>query len=137
MKTYRQTYIPEVNIQTHGNLVSYMKEYYSKHIQGTTIVNKHIGLTIYFGSEGKSELAYGHALYAEKAALVQCLPILLQVAEYNNWGERKTTDPLSVFGYANFKAKAKINGKLVNVRITVKVKCNGKGYYNHEISIKK
>ncbi len=135
MQKYKQTYIPSVNILTHKDLREYVKNEYTKHIQGKIIVNKHIGLTIYFGSDGKNELSYGRAIYAKKAALVQCLPQLLEVAEYNNFGPRKVTDEKNVFGYANFKAKVKINNIIEHVRITVRVKANGKAYYCHEINI--
>ena len=138
MKKYKQTYIPEVKrmpkVTCSAKLVA---SYYKEHIQGKTVVNKHTGLTIYFGSDGKAELAHGRATYSKKVAVLQCLPRLLEVAEYNNWGNRKKTDEKYVFGYANFKAKVRIDGKLECARITVVVKANGKAYYNHEISIKK
>lgn len=137
MVKYKQTYIPKVEIQVHKDLRRYVKEYYTQYIQGKTIVNKHFGLTIYFGSDGKSELAHGRAMYAGKAALVQCLPELLEVAEYTSFGQRKAKDEKNVFGYANFKAKAYIDGKLKHVHIAVVVKANGKAYYSHELNIKK
>lgn len=135
MSTYKQTYIPSVTIQTYSNLAQYVKNYYTHNVQGKTITNKHHQLTIYFGSDGKNELAYGRRLYAKKAALVQCLPELLTNAEYTNFGQRKTTDEPNVFGYANFKAKVYINGKLEHAHIVVAVKANGKAYYCHEINI--
>jgi len=58
----------------------------------------------------------------------------MEVAEYNNFGERKSTDKPSVHGYFNFKAKVIINGKLEHVRISVLFK-NNKAYYNHEVNI--
>ena len=137
MLKYKQKYIPSVSIVEYDNLSRYVRQEYSAHVQGKTVINHDCGLTIYFGSDGKAELAHGRAIYAKKAALVQCLPQLMEVAEYNNWGQRKQKDPKSVFGYANFKAKAKVNGEIVNVRISVIVKSNGKAYYHHELSIKK
>lgn len=137
MPTYKQTYIPHIKIQVKTDLRKYVKDYYTNNIQGKTIVNKHFGLTIYFGSDGKSELAHGRAMYAAKAAIVQCLPTLLQEAEYTSFGQRKPTDEKNVFGYANFKAKVYIDEVLKHVHIAVVVKANGKAYYSHEINIKK
>lgn len=137
MKKYKQQVIPSVKIKTHTNLRQYVKNEYTANIQGKSVVNKHIGLTIFFGSDGKSELAYGRAIYAKKAALVQCLLTLLREAEYTSFGKRKTTDEENVFGYAKFKAKAYIDGKLEHIHIVVVVKSNGKAYYCHEINIKK
>lgn len=135
MKKYKQTFIPEITIVAKENLSKYIREEYTKYVQGRVVVNKDIGLTIYFGSDGKAELAHGRRLYAKKAALVQCLPELLEVAEYNNFGQRKKKDNQSIFGYANFKAKVAINDVIEHVRITVLVKANGKAYYCHEINI--
>ncbi len=135
MSKYKQHIIPSVRIIERKNLRDYVRTEYTKHVQGKTVVNRHIGLTIYFGSDGKAELSHGRAMYAKKAALVQCLPQLLEVAEYNNFGKRKDKDEKTVFGYANFKAKVKIDNKLEHVRITVLVKANGKAYYTHEVNI--
>lgn len=137
MAKYKQKIIPEVKVRTHTNLRKYVKDYYRANVQGKTVVNEDIGLTIYFGSDGKSELAHGRAMYASKAALVQCLPLLLTVAEYSNFGARKDKDEKNVFGYANFNAKVRIDGKLEHVHISVIVKTNGKAYYSHEVNIKK
>ncbi len=134
MKKYKQTEIPSVNVQIHENLSSYIRLYYHKHLQGKTVINKHLRMPIFFGAIGKNELSFGRALYAKKAAIVQCLESLMEVAEYNNFGERKPTDKPSIHGYFNFKAKVIINGKLEHVRISVLFK-NNKAYYNHEINL--
>ena len=134
MKKYKQTFIPSVNIEVYENLSDYIRNYYTKHLQGKTVVNQHLQMAIFFGAIGKSELSYGRAIYAKKAAVIQCLETLVEIAEYNNFGERKPTDKPSVHGYFNFKAKVFINGKLEHVRISVLFK-NNKAYYNHEINI--
>ena len=131
---YKQTYIPSVTIKERTYLRKYVSRYYTEHIQGKTIKNKHTGLTIYFGADGKSKLAAGGSMYAKKAALVQCLPELLEHATYSNFGHRKPTDEPNVFGFANFKAKVYIDGKLEHAHIAVTVKTNGKAYYSHEIN---
>ena len=131
---YKQTIIPSVNIEAYENLSSYIRNYYSEHLQGKTIINQHLQIPVFFGTIGKNELSYGGAIYAKKAAIIQCLETLVEVAEYNNFGERKLTDKPSVHGYFNFKAKVFINGKLEHVRISVLFK-NNKAYYNHEINI--
>ena len=134
MKKYKQTTIPSVNIEVYENLSAYIRNHYHKHLQGKTVVNQHLQMPVFFGAVGKSELSYGRALYAKKAAVIQCLETLMEVAEYNNFGERKPTDKPSVHGYFNFKAKVFIGGKLEHVRISVLFK-NNKAYYNHEINI--
>lgn len=132
---YKQTIIPSVTISANKNLANYIKSYYSQNLQGRSVVNKSIGITINFTSVGKNELSYGRALYAKKAAIVQCLYQLMEVAEYSNFGNRKPTDKKNVIGYLNFKGKARINGKIEYVRIAVLFKTDGKAYYNHEINI--
>ena len=133
-KKYKQTEIPSVNIEIYENLSMYIRDYYADHLQGKTVTNQHLQMPIFFGSMGKNELSHGRALYAKKAAIIQCLEILMKVAEYNNFGERKPTDKPSVHGYFNFKAKVFIDGKLEHVRISVLFK-NNKAYYNHEVNI--
>jgi len=133
---YKQTVIPSVSIEAYTDLSAYIRNYYLEHLQGKTVINQHLQMPIFFGSVGKNELSYGRALYAKKASVVQCLETLMEMAEYNNFGERKPTDKPSVHGYFNFKAKVYIDGKLEHVRISVLFK-NNKAYYNHEINIAK
>ena len=141
VKKYKQTEIPKVTIIENRDLGKYMSKFYAENLQGKSVVNKDLGMTITFTSVGKNEISYGRALYAKKAAIITCLEKLMEVAEYNNFGERKETDKKNIIGYLNFKAKVLINDKLENVRITVQFKKDGKmyfkPYYNHEINIKK
>ena len=125
-KKYKQIEIPCVNIIEPENRVKFIKNFYSENLQGKMVINKDILLTIRFTSIGKYELAYARAPYAKKIAVLQCLEKLLEVAEYNNFGQRKETDKQNVLGYFNFKAKVKIEGKLENVRISVVLKKMGK-----------
>ena len=140
-KKYKQTVIPSVKTEVHSNLAKYIKEYYSAKYQGRKVSNEHLGISITFTSLGKSELAYGRALHAKKAAIIKCLSDLLKYAEYNNFGIRKDNDAPSVLGYLNFKAKVKINEKIEIIRLTVILKKNGEAsyypFYNYEVSIKK
>ena len=48
-KKYKQTVIPSVKIIQKKNLSAYIRKEYSENVQGKTVVNKHIGLTIFFG----------------------------------------------------------------------------------------
>ena len=138
-KKYKQTHIPTITTLeiNYKDRAKFIKEYYRENLQGKHIVNQHLGLRIYFTSAGKYELAYGRAPYLKKVAVIQCIAELLEVAEYNNFGIRKETDPKPVLGYLNFKAKVKIDSKMESVRISVLLKKDGKAYYNHEISTKK
>jgi hypothetical protein len=134
-KKYKQTEIPSVEIIEPENRVKFIKEYYSANLQGKKVVNKDILLTIHFTSIGKYELAYARAPYASKIAVLLCLEKLLEIAEYNNFGQRKDTDKQNVLGYFNFKAKVQINGRIEHARISVVLKKDGKAYYNHEINV--
>jgi len=134
-KKYKQIEIPSVNIIEPENRVKFIKEFYEKNLQGKVVLNKDILLTIHFTSIGKYELAYAKAPYIKKIAVLQCLDKLLEVAEYNNFGQRKETDKQNVLGYFNFKAKVKIDRKLEHVRICVVLKKDGKAYYNHEVNV--
>ena len=137
MTKYKQKEVPSVTIIEPQNRVKYVRDFYTENLQGKSVINKDIQLTINFTSIGKGELSYGRALYAKKIAVLQCIDKLLEVAEYNNFGQRKSTDKQNVLGYFNFKAKVKINGKLEFVRISVVLKKDGKAYYHHEVNIKK
>jgi hypothetical protein len=137
IKKYKQTEIPKITITDKKDLVKVVKEYYSANLQGKTVVNKDLEMTIHFTSIGKGELAYGKALHAKKVAVIKCLEKLMEVAEYNNFGERKETDKKNVVGFLNFKAKVEIDGVIENVRISVLLKKDGRAYYNHEVNIKK
>jgi len=137
MKKYKQTEIPSVTITDKKNLVKVIKDFYNKNLQGKSVINKDLGITIHFKSAGKGELSYGRALHAKKVAVIKCLETLMEVAEYNNFGKRKDKDNETVLGYLNFKAKVKIDNKMENVRISVLLKKNGKAYYNHEVNVKK
>ena len=126
-KKYKQTEIPSVNNPIAEHLGKYVKSYYEKNIQGHSVINKHLGITISFTSIGKGKIAYGNkTLYAQKVAVVQCLPELLRVAKYNNFGIRKPDDKTNVVGFMNFKAKVRINGMLENVRLSVMLRTDGK-----------
>ena len=137
MKKYKQTFIPSVSTVGFNNTTSYIREYYTKHLQGKSVVNKHLRIRIYFTSLGKGKLAFGGGRYIKRAILMLCLPKLLEVAEFNNFGQRKEKDSMAVLGYLNFKAKVRIDNKIENIRIAVMVKTDGKVYYSHDINIKK
>ncbi len=87
-----------------------VREYYTANLQGKSVVNKDLGMTIHFTSIGRCELAYGRALHAKKVAVIKCLEKLPEVAEYNNFGERKESGKQNIIGFLNFKAKVEIDG---------------------------
>lgn len=133
-KKYKQEFIPQVRIIVRHDLAKYIKKTYRENVQGKVVINRHLKMPIRFNAVGGAELAYGGSLSPKKAALVQCLPEMLEHAEYNNWGQRDADDAPSVIGYMNFKAKVIINGQEENVRITAQFKEGGKLYYNHEVN---
>ena len=133
-KKYKQTEIPEILIKERVNLSQWSRKYYEENIQNKVAKNRCLGIQVKFSSLGKGKVSYGGAKYAKKTSLVECLPKLLEVAEYNNFGHRKNTDLSTVWGYLNFKAKVKINGKTEHVRLSVVWKTTGFLYYNHEVN---
>ena len=136
MKKYKQTVIPSVNEPMVKHLGKYVKSYYEENIQGHSVINEHLGITVSFTSVGKGKIAYGgKKLYVKKVAVVQCLLELMRVATYNNFGIRKPDDKSNVVGFLNFKGKVRINGKIENVRLSVMLRTDGKFFYNHEVNI--
>jgi hypothetical protein len=134
-KKYKQTVIPSVKTGVINNNRKAVFDYYKNNLQGKFAKNQQLGLKIYFTKMGKKEIAYGRAVHIKKTAILQCLPQLVEVAEYNNFGIRKPSDMSSIIGYLNFKAKVKIDGKIENIRLSVVFRKDGKVYYNHEVNI--
>ena len=136
MKKYKQIEIPSVNEVVVKHLGKYVKSYYEKNIQGHSVINEHLGITVSFTSLGKGKIAYGgKELYAKKVAVVQCLLELMRVAKYNNFGIRKESDKSNVVGFLNFKGKVRITGKIENFRLSVMLRTDGKFFYNHEVNV--
>jgi len=92
-------------------------------------------MRIYFFATAGRKIAFGGKKYIKKAAVLQCLSTLMEVAEFNNFGKRKPSDDGMILWYLNFNAKVKIDKKNENVRITVALKKDGKAYYNHEVNL--
>ena len=136
IKKYKQKIIPNVKTEKHLNSPKSLKDYYTKHLQGKSVVNKDLNIKILFTSLGKGKLAFGGSKTLRKASIIQCLSKVLEIAEYNNFGQRKEKDSKIILGYLNFKAKVKIDGKLEHIRIAVAMKTDGKVYYSHEINKK-
>jgi hypothetical protein len=135
MKKYKQVVIPSVNEPVVKHLGKHVKSYYEKNIQGCSVVNEHLGITVSFTSVGKGKIAYGgKTLYTKKVAVVQCLLELMRVAEYNNFGVRKSDDKSNVVGFMNFKGRVRINGKIETVRLSVMLRTDGKFFYNQEVN---
>ena len=134
MKKYKQTFIPSVKTGIIKLNPKSVREYYAIHLQGKSVVNLATNITINFTSDGKGKIGSNKVMHPPKIAVVQKLQQILEVAEFNNFGQRKENDKQSILGYLNFKAKVKIDGKIENLRIAVVMKTDGKVYYNHEIN---
>jgi hypothetical protein len=104
-------------------------------LQGKSVVNKDKGITIKFTAIGGKKIAFGGRNYKSKMALLQCLDTLMEVAEYNNFGQPKAKDiEKKIVGFLNFKAKVMIDGQLKHVRIAVIKRKEATNYYSHEIN---
>ncbi len=143
MKKYTQKVIPEVSTDGWKNLPikDFRKKvftHYTEKYQGKCYVtNKHLGIVVEFDREGANKTGYGGHLYAKKACLVEVLDKMVRYAEYCNWGDRKSTDKPNVIGYLNFKVKVKIDEKIENVHLVIKLTNNGKFHYSMEVNIYK
>jgi len=143
MKKYKQKFLPSVNTpdrfntKTRAELEAYVSEYYKKHVQGRSVINKHLGYTVSMSGKGLRKITRGSALYPYKAIAVKIIDKLIEYAEYSSFGPRKNTDPVEVAGYLNFKVKCLIDGKREHLRIaTILYKDSGKIYFNHEVNKK-
>ncbi len=136
-KKYVQKVIPRVSTERFKILTPYelRKEIHRlcDLCQGKDIRNEHIGITIQVRGY-RRKTAYGEAAYSKKAAVVECLPLLLKHAQYNNFGAPKTTDAANIIGYYNFKAYVIIDGKKECVRLAVIARKDGSFYYNVEVN---
>lgn len=138
---YKQKIIPNTlriwgNLQSLPELRTKVYEYYRENIFGNHVINIDKGYKIIFSNKpGGRKIAFGGSMYKDKAEAIKMIIDLLKYAKYSNWKNRKIKDNKTVLGYLNFKAKGKINYKLLNFRISVQLRKDGNLYYNHEINI--
>ena len=69
MKKYKQTIIPSVKTTQYKNLGNYTKGYYSKYLQGKNVINRHLKIPIYLGSDGKGKLSFDGTHQRKKTAI--------------------------------------------------------------------
>jgi hypothetical protein len=139
MAKYRQTVIPEASTADWVALAKQalrkkLYDEYRTRCYGKKVVNQALGITVEFEHEGARKLSYGSAIYSKKACLVSVLDRLIRYAEYSNWGDRKATDAPHIVGYLNFKAKAKIDGKIEHVHLVIRMRNTGKFHYAMEVN---
>ncbi len=136
MSKYKQKSIPETSLfDAKGEKLGVlMREFYKENLQGKTVVNQHIGLTICFTSEGIGKATQKRKIGDINAAAIKIIDKMIENAEYSNFGQRKPEDKQNVIGYLNFKAKAVIDNKRRHFRISVKLKTDMKAYYNHTVN---
>jgi len=144
MAKYKQKMIPIVNTpatlkgKSGKELRSFVIDHYNAHIRGRIIKNKRTGFDIHFSGAGLKKITHGGALYPNKAIAVLAIDKLLELAEFNNFGQPKSSDPKELTGYLNFKAKCKIDGFVRTFRISALLYRNkGKIYWSHDQPIKK
>jgi len=122
--------------KTKDELRKLLIDYVQKHFKGLEVVNKDLKITVKISVSGGRKTAKGGAMYHKKAESIRALPQIIEIAEYNNWGNRKSTDSAVVVGYLNFKSKCYIDGKLEHIRLAIQFQKGGKYYYNIEINKK-
>lgn len=108
-----------------------------KSLAGTEIVNSDTKFSIKITNSSRKKTSFGEAMYYKKAVCTLILPEIIKYAKFNNWGQPKNTDPESLIGYANFKCKCKVDDKIENIRLAVKVIKGGKFYYSFEVNKKR
>ncbi|MCL2682624.1 MAG: hypothetical protein FWE63_03935 [Bacteroidales bacterium] len=139
-KKYKQTIIPEVHTDEWETLSVYESrqkifDYYCKHYKGKkNVINQHLGICVKFNQRGARKSSFGTGIYPKKKCLVEILDKMIEYAKYSNWGERKTTDPIDVIGYLNFKVKVKIDKKTEFIHLVIQVTNGGKFHYVQEIN---
>ena len=111
-------------------------EYVKKHLKGLEVVNQDLKIKVVISVSGARKTARGEAMYLKKAECIRALPKIIEIAKYNNFGQRKDKDSAVVIGYLNFKSKCYIDGKLEHIRLSVQFQKGGKYYYNLEINKK-
>lgn len=136
MAKYKQKVVPETSYFTAKSmkLSEAVKEFYKNNLQGKTIVNKHIGISICFTSDGLGKVTQHRKIGQINAAAIKIIDKMLENAEYSNFGQRKETDKQNIIGYLNFKATAIIEGEKRHFRISLKLKTDMKAYYNHTVN---
>lgn len=113
-------------------------EYYKKYLKGKELPADDFLSAIKLTDAAGRKIAKGGSMYSEKAAIVEKLEDLIKSSTYNNWGDRKETDPKSVLGYLNFKSKVTIDGVKRHVRISIIVTPDRKTHLkNAEVGNKK
>ncbi len=101
-------------------------QYYKEHLAGkTTEIRNHLKEVHFINKSGR-KIAYGEAMYKEKAVVIEHLEQLIKNSTYNNWGDRKPTDSEEILGYLNFKSKLIIDGVKRHLRIAISVDKYGK-----------
>ncbi len=140
---YKQKIIPEVltNSATFYNqpkkkIGLFLIAYYEKNLKGKSVKNLSTGITINFTTDGQRKISKGSAAYSKKAMLLIKLIDILKYAEFSNFGLRKDSDVKNLIGFINFKAKVKIDNKIENVRIAIKMYNNGKFFYSMDVNKK-
>ena len=138
MAEYKQTVIPEASTEGWATLAAnevrkkVFSEYSTRYF-GKKITNLSLGISVEFEYDGARKTSNGGALYSKKACLIGVLDKLIKYAEYTHWGDRKEKDPKWVVGFLNFKVKVKIDGKLEQVSLFIRVSNKGKFHYSIEV----
>ena len=86
-------------------------DYYKTFLAGKTIRNDDLGIDIVLTMKSGRKTAMGEAMYNKKAEVIRVLPDIIKYALYNNFGNRKDSDPKEVLGFLNFKACVLLMGK--------------------------
>ena len=111
-------------------------DYVKAHLKGVRVMNRHLKIPITITVTGGRKTARGGAMYHKKAEIIRALPQIIEIAKYNNFGQRKDTDSAVVIGYLNFKSKCYIDGGLEDIRLSIQFQKGGKYYYNIETNKK-
>lgn len=111
-------------------------EYFRNNLKDITVKNKDTGINITITMKSGRKTAKGEAMYHGKAEIIRVLPEIIENAQYNNFGNRKKNDPALLLAYMNLKGKCILDGKLLNLRISIQCYRGPKYYYNIEVNRK-
>jgi len=140
---YKQKIIPVVDVGIWSGMTPFetrsllFEEFRTVYQNKKTVVNKHLGIRIWFNRDGGKKLSFGGKIYPKKASVLSVLDEVLENAVYNNFGSPKTRDKYTVIGYLNFKAKILIDGISEYLHLVIQIRRDGYYYYSHEINKKR
>jgi hypothetical protein len=122
--------------KTVAELKMLAKDHFTKHFQGKTVYNKSKGIEVILASSGLDHTIYHNTWSIENFISGKHIDKVIETAVFISTGKPKTKDSQDIKGYYNFQNIIVINGKNVEIKITIRVVKRKQGkilrfYYDH------